>query len=72
MFSSIKISDKPFVVPGGRFNEYYYWDSYWVIKGLLVSEMYDTALNICYNINEFIKLYGFMPNGARIYFDNRS
>ncbi|CAG9532405.1 unnamed protein product [Cercopithifilaria johnstoni] len=27
-----------FIVPGGRFREYYYWDSYWIIKGLLASD----------------------------------
>lgn len=26
-----------FIVPGGRFREYYYWDGYWIIKGLLAS-----------------------------------
>lgn len=26
-----------FMIPGGRFREYYYWDSYWIIKGLLAS-----------------------------------
>jgi neutral trehalase len=31
------------VVPGERFREVYYWDSYWVVKGLLVSGMFDTA-----------------------------
>lgn len=31
------------VVPGERFREIYYWDSYWVVKGLLVSQMYETA-----------------------------
>lgn len=27
----------PVVIPGARFREVYYWDSYWVVKGLLVS-----------------------------------
>ncbi|KAL3105095.1 hypothetical protein niasHT_028767 [Heterodera trifolii] len=27
----------PFVVPGGRFREFYYWDTYWIIRGLLAS-----------------------------------
>lgn len=31
------------VVPGERFREIYYWDSYWVVKGLLVSQMGETA-----------------------------
>ena len=25
--------DHPFIVPGGRFREMYYWDSYWTIQG---------------------------------------
>ena len=32
-----------FVVPGARFREVYYWDSYWVIKGLLVSQLNEIA-----------------------------
>jgi alpha,alpha-trehalase len=31
------------VIPGGRFREYYYWDSYWIVRGLLVSNMTSTA-----------------------------
>lgn len=33
----------PFIVPGGRFREVYYWDSYWIVKGLLISEMNQTV-----------------------------
>lgn len=33
----------PVIVPGGRFREFYYWDSYWIVKGLLLSEMYNTV-----------------------------
>ena len=32
-----------FVVPGGRFREFYYWDAYWIIKGLLASDMTKTT-----------------------------
>lgn len=32
-----------FVVPGGRFKEIYYWDCLWIIKGLLLSEMFETS-----------------------------
>ncbi|XP_055009132.1 trehalase-like isoform X2 [Boleophthalmus pectinirostris] len=39
----------PVVVPGGRFRELYYWDSYWVINGLLLSEMTDTAKGMIQN-----------------------
>ena len=41
-YSLIYLSN-PFVVPGGRFRECYYWDSYWTILGLLVSGMQETA-----------------------------
>lgn len=40
---SLRHVEKPFVVPGGRFREMYYWDSYWTIQGLIVSEMFDTV-----------------------------
>lgn len=33
----------PFIVPGGRFREFYYWDSYWIVQGLLLSEMTQTV-----------------------------
>ena len=32
-----------FFVPGQRFREVYYWDTYWVVKGLLVSGMLESA-----------------------------
>ncbi|KAG0571890.1 hypothetical protein KC19_VG051300 [Ceratodon purpureus] len=60
------------VVPGARFKEVYYWDSYWVIKGLLVSGMTETAQGIVENLMELVERYGFVPNGARVYYENRS
>lgn len=33
----------PVIVPGGRFREFYYWDSYWIIKGLLLSGMTEVS-----------------------------
>ncbi|KAJ3663036.1 hypothetical protein Zmor_007346 [Zophobas morio] len=61
-----------FIVPGGRFKEFYYWDSYWIIKGLLVCEMYDTVKGMLDNFLSIVEKYGFLPNGARIYYLNRS
>ncbi|KAF2897943.1 hypothetical protein ILUMI_08231 [Ignelater luminosus] len=61
-----------FIVPGGRFREYYYWDSYWVIKGLLLSEMSQTARGMIDNFISLVQRYGFVPNGGRIYYLNRS
>lgn len=42
LYSIIHVPN-PVIVPGGRFREFYYWDSYWIIKGLLLSEMYGTV-----------------------------
>ena len=43
-FSSLIYMEHPFVVPStGRFRELYYWDSYWTVKGLLLSEMQQTT-----------------------------
>ncbi|XP_026173726.1 trehalase [Mastacembelus armatus] len=62
----------PVVVPGGRFRELYYWDSYWVINGLLLSEMTDTAYGMIQNFLYLVDRYGFVPNGGRIYYERRS
>ncbi|KAJ8972941.1 hypothetical protein NQ317_013212 [Molorchus minor] len=61
-----------FMVPGGRFKELYYWDSYWIIKGLLLSEMTDTARGMLENFLSLVQRFGFVPNGSRIYYLNRS
>ncbi|KAI8996764.1 trehalase [Pilobolus umbonatus] len=63
---------RPFVVPGGRFREFYYWDTYFVIKGLLLSNKVELALDMIGNLFDFVEEYGFVPNGARIYYLNRS
>jgi alpha,alpha-trehalase len=41
--SSLLPIPEPFVVPGGRFVESYYWDTYWILRGLMVSGMSDTV-----------------------------
>ncbi|KAJ7555262.1 hypothetical protein O6H91_05G029100 [Diphasiastrum complanatum] len=62
----------PVIVPGSRFREVYYWDSYWIIRGLVVSKMFDTAKGIVQNLLSLVEAYGFVPNGARTYYTNRS
>ncbi|KAL3152867.1 hypothetical protein ABBQ38_012177 [Trebouxia sp. C0009 RCD-2024] len=59
-------------VPGDRFRELYYWDSFWVIKGLLVSGMTETATSEVTNLLSLQETYGHVPNGARVYYINRS
>ncbi len=62
----------PFLVPGGRFREYYYWDTYWILEGVYVSEMCETARMVVENTLWMAKQYGFVPNGSRTYYLNRS
>ncbi|KAJ0739600.1 putative alpha,alpha-trehalase [Helianthus annuus] len=62
----------PVVIPGSRFQEVYYWDSYWIIRGLMVSKMYETAKGMVLNLIEFVDTYGYVLNGARAYYTNRS
>lgn len=61
-----------FIVPGGRFQEIYYWDTYWIIEGLLICEMKDTARGMIENLIELLKKIGHIPNGSRWYYQERS
>jgi alpha,alpha-trehalase len=60
------------VVPGGRYGEIYYWDSFWILEGLLASELYHYAWNLLQNMFDMVEEYGFVPNGGRKYYLNRS
>lgn len=57
---------------GGRFKELYYWDTYWIIVGLLHSQMNETARGMLLNFFSLIDRYGFVPNGNRLYYLTRS
>ncbi|KAL5244702.1 hypothetical protein ACI65C_012112 [Semiaphis heraclei] len=61
-----------FAIPGGRFRELYYWDTYWIVQGMLLCDMKSTARGVIDNILSLIKQFGFMPNGGRVYYLNRS
>lgn len=61
-----------FIVPGGRFKEIYYWDSYWIIEGLILSEMTTTVKGMLENLLSLVDRFGFVPNGSRVYYLNRS
>jgi alpha,alpha-trehalase len=62
----------PMIVPGGRFRESYYWDSWWIVRGLLVCDMESTALYVINNLLGDVDTFGFVPNGGRIYYLDRS
>lgn len=61
-----------YVVPGGRFSEIYYWDSYFTMLGLHVSKRDDLIRNMVNNFTYLIQTYGFIPNGNRHYYLTRS
>jgi alpha,alpha-trehalase len=70
--SSLLPLPKPYVVPGGRFREIYYWDSYFTMQGLAVSGRYDLIENMLDNFKYLIETYGHIPNGNRTYYLSRS
>jgi len=74
LYSFIPIDDVAIVPTGfdGRFRETYYWDSYWMIKGMLHSEMYEPVLGVLRNFKQLISDFGFIPNGTRKYYSKRS
>ncbi|KAG1692779.1 hypothetical protein DVH05_024394 [Phytophthora capsici] len=60
------------IIPGGRFRESYYWDSYWIVQGLLVSGLRQTARGVVNHLLEYVNEFGFVPNGGRVYYLTRS
>jgi alpha,alpha-trehalase len=62
----------PFVVPGGRFNEMYGWDSYFIALGLLADGRVDLARGMVDNLVYQINHYGKILNANRTYYLTRS
>jgi alpha,alpha-trehalase len=60
------------IVPGERFRETYYWDTFWVALGLLECDMFSTATGVIRNLLYMVERFGFVPNGSRVYYLNRS
>lgn len=63
---------KPYVVPGGRFREVYYWDSYFTMLGLAESGHWDKIEDMVANFAYEIDTWGHIPNGNRTYYLSRS
>ncbi|CAJ0926463.1 unnamed protein product, partial [Mesorhabditis belari] len=68
----VLVVPNPFIVPGGFFQVYFYWDSYWIIKGLLVSNMTLTVKGMLMNFGFIIDNHGFIPNSGNIQLSRRS
>lgn len=62
----------PYIVPGGRFREIYYWDSYFTMLGLKESGHTDMIKHMLDNFTYLIEDYGHIPNGNRTYYLSRS
>ena len=62
----------PYVVPGGRFNEMYGWDSYFIQVGLLRDGELDAARDMADNFIYEIENYGTLLNANRTYYLTRS
>ena len=71
-FSSLLPLDRPYVVPGGRFSEIYYWDSYFIMLGLAQDGRLDLARDTLANFASLIDRFGHVPNGNRSYYLSRS
>jgi alpha,alpha-trehalase len=63
---------QPYIVPGGRFREIYYWDSYFTMLGLRESGHEDLIESMVANFAALIARYGHIPNGNRSYYLSRS
>jgi len=62
----------PYVVPGGRFNEMYGWDSYFILLGLLRDEEWDLAKSQVDQLLYQVQHYGTILNSNRTYMLSRS
>ena len=71
-YSSLLAVPDPYVVPGGRFREMYYWDSYFTMLGLVQSGRHDLVEHMVRNFAYLIDTYGHVPNGTRSYYLSRS
>jgi alpha,alpha-trehalase len=62
----------PYIVPGGRFREVYYWDSYFTMLGLKESGETGMIEDMIKDFAYLIDIYGHVPNGNRTYYLSRS
>ena len=70
-YSSLLPLPHPYVVPGGRFREIYYWDSYFTMLGFGPGQA-GLRRNMVDNFAYLIRVFGHVPNGSRTYYLSRS
>ena len=71
-FSTLIPLPNDYIVPGGRFREIYYWDSYFTMHGLAASGRMGLVESMLDNFAYLIDELGFIPNGNRTYYLSRS
>ncbi|MGI4736917.1 MAG: alpha,alpha-trehalase TreA [Janthinobacterium lividum] len=71
-YSSLLPLPRPYLVPGGRFREIYYWDSYFTMLGLREAGRTALLRDMVANFGYLIDHYGHVPNGSRSYYISRS
>ncbi len=69
---SLLVLPEAYVVPGGRFREVYYWDSYFTMLGLAAAGRDTLVRDMVENFAYLIDQVGFIPNGNRTYYLTRS
>ncbi|MFC3093132.1 alpha,alpha-trehalase TreF [Alteromonas sediminis] len=62
----------PYIIPGGRFREIYYWDSFFTALGLVDSEQMQLVVNMVDNFFYLQQTVHSIPNGNRTYYIGRS
>jgi alpha,alpha-trehalase len=62
----------PYIVPGGRFSEQFYWDSYFIMLGLAADDRWEMVEGMMKNYTFMIRKFGFIPTANRSYFLSRS
>jgi alpha,alpha-trehalase len=70
--SSLLPLPRPYVVPGGRFREVYYWDSYFTMLGLVQSGRTAQMKHMLDNFAHLVRTVGHIPNANRTYYLSRS
>ena len=71
-YSTLIALPNEYVVPGGRFREVYYWDSYFTTIGLAASGRLALMTSMLDNFAFLVDRLGFIPNGNRTYYEGRS
>jgi len=71
-YSTLQPLPYAYVVPGGRFREVYYWDSYFTMLGLEEDGQHQLALDLLNDFAFELDQFGKVPNGNRSYYLSRS